>query len=190
MKKSPMYWQPIAGESMADVVVRVRHFLETLSACSAGLRVVVVCHYRTIHAFRILLEEIPQEEYSALLRESMPNCAIWWYSRRDLDGARVHWQVSSVRRIAVQPDGTAEIDAHPVQGDVLERRAAPADRDDPAGRQQRRQRPRRRRRRRPPRQPPVKASDVDGIAPLRAPAAPGASTLGTEEGATGRGARR
>ena len=108
MGKSPMYWQPMAGESMADVVVRVRHFLETLSACSAGMSVVVVCHYRTIHAFRILLEEIAQEQYSELLKESMPNCCVWWYSRRAVDGARVHWQVASVRRIAVQPDGSAE----------------------------------------------------------------------------------
>ena len=115
MEKSPMYWQPIAGESMADVVVRVRHFLETLSACSAGLSVVVVCHYRTIHAFRILLEEIPQEQYSALLSETMPNCCVWWYSRRDLESeSRVHWQVASVKRIAVQPDGTAEIISRPV----------------------------------------------------------------------------
>lgn len=45
-EKSPMYWQPIAGESMADVVTRVRHFLETLTQCSAGMRVVVVCRKR------------------------------------------------------------------------------------------------------------------------------------------------
>ena len=114
MEKSPMYWQPIAGESMADVVTRVRHFLETVCSCSAGLRVVVVCHYRTIHAFRILLENIPQEEYGALLKETMPNCCIWWYSRRDLVNQQVHWQVASVRRIAVQEDGTAEITANPI----------------------------------------------------------------------------
>ena len=114
MEKSTMYWQPIAGESMADVVTRVRHFLETLSSCSAGLSVVVVCHYRTIHAFRILLEEIPQEDYADLLKETMPNCCIWWYSRRDLEGAQVHWQVASVKRIAVQPDGSADIVSRPV----------------------------------------------------------------------------
>jgi len=109
LEKSAMYWQPIAGESMADVVTRVRLFLETLSRCSAGLRVVVVCHYRTIHAFRILLEEIPQEDMPALLQETMPNCCMWWYSRRDLEQGRVHRQIASVKRIAVKPDGTAEV---------------------------------------------------------------------------------
>ena len=44
--------------------------------------------YRTIHAFRILLEEIAQEDTPALLKEHMPNCCIWWYSRRDVSGAR------------------------------------------------------------------------------------------------------
>ena len=174
MEKSPMYWQPIAGESMADVVVRVRHFLETLSACSAGMSVVVVCHYRTIHAFRILLEEIAQEQYSELLKETMPNCCVWWYSRRDVDGSRVHWQVASVRRIAVQPDGSAEVINKPVtrkmfsnaallqqiasipqvvnNGGASGHGAVVGD-----GR----------------RASFVKASDVDGIAPLRALAAPG-----------------
>eukprot|EP00316_Scyphosphaera_apsteinii_P009306 CAMPEP_0119315736 /NCGR_PEP_ID=MMETSP1333-20130426/36934_1 /TAXON_ID=418940 /ORGANISM="Scyphosphaera apsteinii, Strain RCC1455" /LENGTH=239 /DNA_ID=CAMNT_0007321181 /DNA_START=27 /DNA_END=743 /DNA_ORIENTATION=+ len=109
MEKSPMYWQPIAGESMADVVVRVRHFLQTLSTSAGGLRVIVVCHYRTIHAFRILLEDIPQEDYTSLLKESMPNCCLWWYSRRDLDGSQVHWQIASMRRIALKEDGSAEI---------------------------------------------------------------------------------
>ena len=81
---------------------------------TTGLSVVVVCHYRTIHAFRILLEEIPQEETTALLKETMPNCCVWWYSRRDLDGSKVHWQISSVRRIAVQADGSAEVLSMPV----------------------------------------------------------------------------
>jgi len=119
MEKSTLYWQPVAGESMADVVVRVRHFLETLSQCSAGMSVVVVCHYRTIHAFRILLEEIPQEETADLLKETMPNCCIWWYSRRDLENAHVHGQVASVKRIAVQPDGSAEIMAMPVKRKIF-----------------------------------------------------------------------
>ena len=95
------YWAPVGGESMADLCTRIRHFLSTLSECSAGLRVVVVCHYRTIHAFRILLEEIPQEGYPALLREKMPNGCVWWYSRRDPRTAAVHWQICSGRKIEV-----------------------------------------------------------------------------------------
>ena len=39
----------------------------------------------------------------------MPNCCMWWYSRRDLERGHVHWQFASVKRIAVGMDGTAEI---------------------------------------------------------------------------------
>lgn len=119
LDKSPLYWQPIAGESMADVITRVRHFLDTLMQVSAGLRVVVVCHFRTIHAFRILLEEVPQEDVRALLDEGMPNCCMWWYSRRDLDKGHVHWQIASLRRIAVKEDGTAEIIKMPVKRTIF-----------------------------------------------------------------------
>lgn len=107
VSKSPLYWAPVSGESMADVVTRVRLFLDTLATCSAGMRVVVVTHYRAIHAFRILLEEIPQERTPDLLNEKMPNCCVWWYSRRGIPPSRhVHWQIASVRRIEVLPDGS------------------------------------------------------------------------------------
>jgi hypothetical protein len=80
---------------------------------------VVVCHYRTIHAFRILLEEIAQEDAPSLLKETMPNCCVWWYSRRDLSTQRVHWQMASVRRIAVGLDGSSDIKVIPVQRTIF-----------------------------------------------------------------------
>eukprot|EP01052_Picozoa_sp_SAG31_P034808 SAG31_NODE_4118_length_3565_cov_2.083670_2_plen_203_part_00 len=90
LDKSPLFWCPLGGESMADVVTRIRHFLVTLSECAAGMRVVVVCHYRVIHAFRMLLEQIPQERVPQLLQERMPNCCVWWYSRRELGTGKTH----------------------------------------------------------------------------------------------------
>lgn len=106
--KSPMYWQPMAGESMSDVCIRVRHFLHRLQTNATGMRCVVVCHYRTIHAFRFLLENIPQDEFPEVLGQEMPNCCIWWYSRRDANG-KVGSVIASIKRIAVQPDGSAEV---------------------------------------------------------------------------------
>lgn len=107
-KKSPMYWQPLGGESMSDVCIRVRQFLNRLQHNAVGMKAIVVCHYRTIHAFRFLLESTPQSEYTAMLAENMPNCCIWHYSRRDRDG-HVRSQLCTLRRIEVKPDGTAEI---------------------------------------------------------------------------------
>lgn len=114
VKKSPMYWAPIGGESMSDVCQRVRLFLQRLQLQATGLRAVVVCHYRTIHAFRMLIEDTKQGDYESLLGEKMPNCCIWWYSRRD-DSGRVHLHFVSCKRIAVKPDGTAEIISFPVR---------------------------------------------------------------------------
>jgi broad specificity phosphatase PhoE len=108
MKKSPMYWQPLGGESMSDVCMRVRQFLNRLQVNASGMRTVVVCHYRTIHAFRFLLENTPQCEFSNMLSEKMPNCCIWWYSRRDEVG-RVRSHYHTLKRIEVKPDGTADI---------------------------------------------------------------------------------
>lgn len=101
LDKSPLFWCPLGGESMADVITRIQHFLQTLSSCAAGMRVVVVCHYRTIHAFRMLLEDIPMERCPQLLQTKMPNCCVWWYSRRNLDTGETTPHLSSVRRIAV-----------------------------------------------------------------------------------------
>jgi hypothetical protein len=67
------------------------------------MRVVVVCHYRTIHAFRMLLEDIPMERCPQLLTTKMPNCCVWWYSRRDKSGETTP-HLSSVRRVAVSVD--------------------------------------------------------------------------------------
>jgi broad specificity phosphatase PhoE len=118
MKKSPMYWQPVAGESMSDVSQRVRLFLHRLQQNATGMKVVVVCHYRAIHAFRLLLEDTRQGDYEALLSESMPNCCLWWYSRRDETG-RVRSHICTCKRIVVKPDGSAEVVNFPVKSQLL-----------------------------------------------------------------------
>lgn len=117
VEKSPMYWAPVAGESMADLCVRVRHFLHRLQIAATGMKVVIVCHYRTIHAFRLLLEDTSQAQYEAVLSEKMPNGCIWWYSRRDEHG-RVRSQICSCKRIEVTLDGSAKISAFPVHQHV------------------------------------------------------------------------
>merc|ERR1719491_2169220 len=99
-----MYWAPLGGESMTDVCLRVRLFLMRLQVQAIGLRTVVVCHYRTIHAFRILIENTRQQDYEALLSEPMPNGAVWWYSRRD-DNGRCHLHLVTCKRIIVNEDG-------------------------------------------------------------------------------------
>merc|ERR1712070_203087 len=99
---------------MSDVCMRVRLFVQRLQASSAGMKTVVVCHFRVIHAFRLLIEDPIQSEYEKLLAEHMPNGCIWWYSRRDSTG-RVHQHVVTCKRIAVKSDGSAEVIEFPVR---------------------------------------------------------------------------
>jgi len=114
VQKSPMYWAPMAGESMCDVCLRVSLFLRRLQHTATGMKVIVVCHYRTIHAFRLLVEDTSQAEYERLLSEKMPNCCIWWYSRR-CEAGHIHSHIVQCKRIEVSADGSsAKVIAFPV----------------------------------------------------------------------------
>ncbi|MFO0605583.1 MAG: histidine phosphatase family protein [Polyangiales bacterium] len=52
----PFFGKPPGGESVADVCVRVRAFLERMRREHGGRRVLAVTHGRTIAAFRAVLE--------------------------------------------------------------------------------------------------------------------------------------
>ena len=56
-----------AGESYADLCLRLRVFLEQLTVSAAGLRVIIVCHAHVIRAFRALLEDVKSYKYDELL---------------------------------------------------------------------------------------------------------------------------
>ena len=82
------YYRPPAGESWADVILRLRSALDTIALRYPGERVLVVCHQVVILCFRYLLEEMTEEEIIAVVREhDVANCSLTTY-RRDADGAR------------------------------------------------------------------------------------------------------
>mmetsp|Transcript_77245 Transcript_77245/g.141366 ORF Transcript_77245/g.141366 Transcript_77245/m.141366 type:complete len:120 (+) Transcript_77245:3-362(+) len=68
------------------------------------MRVVVVCHHQVINGFRMLLEDRPQSEFESVLNEPMPNCCIFWYSRRDAEG-KVYSQMHTAKKITVSLTG-------------------------------------------------------------------------------------
>lgn len=114
-ERSKMYWSPAAGESVADVCVRVRQFLNMLQVVASGMRVIVVCHHQVINAFRILLEDRAQWEFESVLDEPMPNCCIFWYSRRDAEGV-VQSQLCTAKKITVGLEGKeTQIEEFPIQ---------------------------------------------------------------------------
>jgi broad specificity phosphatase PhoE len=85
----PYHWTPPGGESIADVVARVRIFLDELQGIEGARgRVVVVCHGETIKAFRALLENISPNEYREIfleggVRDKIYNCHALIYRRQE-----------------------------------------------------------------------------------------------------------
>ena len=99
MEKSPMYWQSIAGESMADVS-SASATSSRRSACSAK-RASSSCATTQIHAFRILLEEIPQEQQEGAAERDDAQAASGGTRAATSRASRVSTGRWLVKRIAV-----------------------------------------------------------------------------------------
>ena len=54
------YWAPPGGESIANALLRIDRFLDSLQRNSSGLRVLVVCHGNMMKGFRVRLERMTQ----------------------------------------------------------------------------------------------------------------------------------
>lgn len=76
----PFFARPPGGESLADVAVRVRQFIESHREQFAGRRVLIVGHAGSLRMVRFVLEGWSYEEVERRLREEpMENCAVAAY---------------------------------------------------------------------------------------------------------------
>jgi 2,3-bisphosphoglycerate-dependent phosphoglycerate mutase len=74
------YHRPPGGESWADVILRLRSALDTVSLHHADRRVVIVCHQVVVLCLRYILEEMDEAQVLAIDRESeVLNCGICEY---------------------------------------------------------------------------------------------------------------
>jgi probable phosphoglycerate mutase len=74
------YHRPPGGESWADVILRIRSALDTISLHHADRRVLIVCHQVVVLCFRYILEELDEERVLAIGRESnVLNCGVCEY---------------------------------------------------------------------------------------------------------------
>ena len=74
------------GESIADVVYRVRDFVDTLSRDMADRQVLAVTHGELMWAARAVMERMLPQEWQELdldKRLRIGNCCIMWYSRQN-----------------------------------------------------------------------------------------------------------
>ncbi|HEX4736627.1 MAG TPA: histidine phosphatase family protein [Allosphingosinicella sp.] len=74
------YHRPPGGESWADVILRLRGALDTISLHHADRRVVIVCHQVVVLCIRYILEEMDEAQILAIDKEGdVVNCGICEY---------------------------------------------------------------------------------------------------------------
>ena len=75
------YHRPPGGESWADVILRLRGALDTISLHHADRRVVIVCHQVVVLCIRYVLEEMDEAQILAIDKEGdVVNCGICEYA--------------------------------------------------------------------------------------------------------------
>jgi broad specificity phosphatase PhoE len=75
------YHRPPGGESWADVILRLRSALDTISLHHADKRVLIVCHQVVVLCFRYILEEMDEASILAIDKEGdVLNCGVCQYA--------------------------------------------------------------------------------------------------------------
>ena len=74
------YHRPPGGESWADVILRLRSALDTVSLHHADRRVLIVCHQVVVLCLRYILEELDEAQILAIDKEGdVVNCGVCEY---------------------------------------------------------------------------------------------------------------
>ncbi len=74
------YFRPPGGESWADVILRLRSALDTVSLHHADRRVLIVCHQVVVLCLRYILEELDEPQVLAIDKAGeVINCGICEY---------------------------------------------------------------------------------------------------------------
>jgi broad specificity phosphatase PhoE len=84
------YFRPPGGESWADVILRLRSVLDTLSRDFRGERVIIVAHQVIVNCFRYLLEQLDEAQILEIDRAAdVPNCSITSYVHALVEGKQM-----------------------------------------------------------------------------------------------------
>jgi broad specificity phosphatase PhoE len=82
------YYRPPAGESWADVVLRLRSVLDSISLHYAGARVLIVAHQVVVLCLRYLLENMDESTVLSIDKEGdVANCSITEFAVETGDGS-------------------------------------------------------------------------------------------------------
>ncbi len=82
------YHRPPGGESWADVILRLRSALDTISLHHADRRVLIVCHQVVVLCFRYILEEMDEAQVLGIDKAGQVlNCGVCEYDFEPDDAA-------------------------------------------------------------------------------------------------------
>ena len=82
------YHRPPGGESWADVILRLRSALDTISLHHADRRVLIVCHQVVVLCLRYILEELDEAQILAIDKQGdVVNCGVCEYEFEPDDAA-------------------------------------------------------------------------------------------------------
>lgn len=98
-ERESYYWRPVGGESIDDVVGRVRSILDSLHREESQGKVIIVCHGEVMRAFRVAIERMPTSRFHELDKDRpygyTYNCQIHHWSRRNPEtgevGSYMNW---------------------------------------------------------------------------------------------------
>jgi broad specificity phosphatase PhoE len=108
------YHRPPGGESWADVILRLRSALDTVSLHHADRRVLIVCHQVVVLCLRYILEEMDEAEVLAIGRTSnVVNCGVCEYDFEPDDASACVPKLVRYNHIAPLQDEDAPITAEP-----------------------------------------------------------------------------
>ena len=85
------YHRPPGGESWADVLLRLRSFIDTISRECADERILVVSHQVVVLMFRYILEHLSEQEILGIDAEhQLANCSVTSYELVEGSGRNRH----------------------------------------------------------------------------------------------------
>jgi broad specificity phosphatase PhoE len=108
------YHRPPGGESWADVILRLRSALDTVSLHHADKRVLIVCHQVVVLCLRYILEEMDEAQVLGIGRTSnVVNCGVCEYDFEPDDAAACVPRLVRYNHTAPLADEHAPITAEP-----------------------------------------------------------------------------
>lgn len=108
------YHRPPGGESWADVALRLRSFVDTISRECSGERILIVSHQVVVLMFRYVLEKLGETEILEIDRAGeLANCSVTSYELERGAGGHAHLDLRLFNHVApIVQEGT-EVTAEP-----------------------------------------------------------------------------